>query len=256
MRPARSRVLATSCRVAIAGGHFAATVNGRAIPAYATATLLRGQTLHVGGARNAVWGYITVEHGFDPPLQLGSRSTHERSGIGGFEGRAVRDGDALPLASDWVRAAPERRLSVFPDRRGPIRVVMGPQQEYFTPEAVGSFLSAEFHVSSKMDRLGYRLDGPALAHAGDYNIISDGLVAGCIQVPGSGAPIVLMRDAQLPGGYPKIATVISADLGRLAQMRPGAPVRFQAISVADAHVLRRAFLARITSAEAQIGEAT
>ena len=249
------RLQATSCRIAIGGGHFAAFVDDRPIPAYTTATLLRGQTLRVGGARDAVWGYIAVSGGFEAAMQLGSHSTHARSGIGGFMGRAVQEGDELPLASDWVQAAPERKLTSFPDRRGPVRVVMGPQQDFFTDEAIGLFLAADYQVTNQMDRLGYRLEGPALAHTDDYNIISDGLVAGCIQVPGSRAPIVLMRDAQPPGGYPKIATVISVDFGRLAQMRPGMHLRFKAVSVEHAHVLRQIQLAGTAATRAGIVEA-
>ncbi len=248
------KVAATSCRIAVTGGHFAVSVDNCPIPPFTTATLLRGQTLQVGGSRDAVWGYIAVTDGFNLPLQLGSHATHARSGIGGFDGRAVAEGDALELASDWVRAAPERRLMSLPDRRGPIRVVMGPQNEFFTDTAVNEFLSAEYNTTYQMDRLGYRLDGPVLAHSAGFNIISDGLVAGCIQVPGSGAPIVLMRDAQPPGGYPKIATVVSADLGRLAQMRPGTRLRFKAVDVGYAHTLRANFLAGMTARHDSITE--
>lgn len=237
------RLAATSCRIAVAGGFFAVTVAGRPIRPYTTATVLRGQTVRVGASRDAVWGYVAVSNGFDVPLQLGSRSTHARSGIGGLHGRAVRTGDILPLAHDTVHAAPERRLAALPDRRGFLRVVLGPQHDLFTPESLEVFLAGAYTVSNQMDRLGYRLEGPVLQHTHDHNIISDGLVAGCIQVPGSGVPIVLMRDAQLPGGYPKIATVIGADLGRLAQARPGTHVRFQSVSVAQAQAAHASFLA-------------
>jgi 5-oxoprolinase (ATP-hydrolysing) subunit C len=248
------RLAATSCRVAVAGGRFTGFVDDRPIPAYTTATMTRGQTLRIGGAPDAVWGYLAVAGGFDLPLRLGSHSTHVRSGIGGFAGRFIREGDVLGLLNDRVHAEPERTLLPPALPAGPLRVVMGPQEDFFTPEAIATFLSAEYRTTHQMDRLGYRLDGPALEHAKGYNIISDGIVPGCIQVPGGGTPIVLLRDAQPPGGYPKIATLVSPDLGRLAQMRPGTPLRFTAIDIDQAHALRRQFVAGLAALRGMVGE--
>jgi allophanate hydrolase subunit 2 len=112
--------------------------------------------------------------------------------------------------------------------------MLGPQDDLFTPRALSTFLGETFTVSTMADRMGTRLTGPRLAHAQGYNIVSDGIVTGHVQVPGDGQPIVLMRDRQTTGGYPKIATVISADLARFAQLPPGAPVRFRAVSRAEA----------------------
>ncbi len=246
------RLAATSCRIAVAGGRFTCFVDDVPIPALTTTTMIRGQVLRIGGAPDAVWGYVAVAQGFAPAAQLGSHSTHARSGIGGFAGRALREGDVLPLASDWVRAEPERMLPSPAAMTGPLRVVLGPQLDFFTADAVAIFLSAEYRTTHQMDRLGYRLGGPTLEHAKGYNIISDGLVPGCIQVPGSGAPIVLLRDAQPPGGYPKIATLITADLGRLTQMRPGTALRFEAVEIDRAHALRHDFLARIAALRDQV----
>jgi allophanate hydrolase subunit 2 len=125
-----------------------------------------------------------------------------------------------------------RRLAAtIGEEDGPIRIVPGPQDDLFTPAGVETFLSSEFVVSPLSDRMGVRLQGPRIAHATGYNIVSDGVVAGHVQIPGDGQPIVLMRDRQTTGGYPKIATVISADLDRFAQMRPGTAVRFRAVDV-------------------------
>src|SRR3712207_8047581 len=107
--------------------------------------------------------------------------------------------------------------------------MLGPQDDYFTPESIHLFLESEFTISPQADRMGFQLTGPKLEHAKGFNIVSDGIVDGHIQVPGSGQPIVLMRDRQTAGGYPKIATIISADLARFAQMRPGSKVRFRAV---------------------------
>jgi allophanate hydrolase subunit 2 len=119
---------------------------------------------------------------------------------------------------------------VVPEESNLIRVMLGPQDDYFTPETISLLLESEFTISPQADRMGFQLTGPKLEHAKGFNIVSDGIVDGHIQVPGSGQPIVLMRDRQTTGGYPKIATVISADLGRFAQARPGTKVRFKAVS--------------------------
>jgi len=248
---------ATSCRVAVTGGRFSLFVDDEPMPAFTTITLTRGQTLRIGGAPDAVWGYLAVAGGFDLPPQLGSLATHCRSGIGGIDGRPVQAGDALPLTAEWVRAETERSLREPPmPHDAPLRVVLGPQDDYFTPDALVTFLSADYSVTHQMDRLGYRLSGPLLAHAKGWNIISDGYVAGSIQVPGSGEPIVLLADAQPPGGYPKIATIITADLARLAQSRPGRTVRFEAVGIEAAQRLRREFVDRLATLKDGIAEVT
>jgi biotin-dependent carboxylase-like uncharacterized protein len=249
-------VAATSCRVAVSGGRFPIFVDDEPAPAFTTITLTRGQALRIGGAPDAVWGYLAVSGGFDLPRQLGSLSTHCRSGVGGLGGRTIHAGDILPLVSEWVRAEPERGLREPPlPHEAPLRVTLGPQDDYFAPAAIETFLSVEYKVTHQMDRLGYRLEGPALSHAKGYNIISDGYVPGAIQVPGGGEPIVLLQDAQPPGGYPKIATIISADLARLAQCRPGRGVRFEPIGIETAQRLRREFVGRLAAIAERISEA-
>jgi len=121
----------------------------------------------------------------------------------------------------------------------PIRVVLGPQQEYFTAEAVAALLGSEFRVSPNADRMGMRLDGPRLRHRHGWDIVSDAIATGAIQVPGSGQPILLLADHQTTGGYPKIATVVSADLPVVGRRRPGDALRFVAITVETAEALCR-----------------
>ncbi len=145
----------------------------------------------------------------------------------------------LKLALVDVRSeyALPRALDLALDQ--PIRVVLGPQTDYFTDDAVKTFLSSDYTVSPQADRMGYRLEGPPLAHAKGYHIVSDGIVPGAIQVPGSGLPIVLMVDNQTTGGYPKIATVISADIPVVGRRKPGRTIRFVAVDVHEAELLRR-----------------
>ena len=117
--------------------------------------------------------------------------------------------------------------------------MLGPQDDYFTPEGIETFLSSPYLVSREADRMGYRLNGPRIAHARGYNIVSDGIVSGAVQVPGAGKPIVMMADRQTTGGYPKLATVLSADLRLVAQRRAGEAIRFTAVSVAEANAVAR-----------------
>lgn len=238
-------VEASSCRVAITGGAFAATADGMPLAPFSSTVLRRGQALRIGGGANRVWGYLAIAGGFDVPLTFGSRSTHVRTGIGGFEGRSIRPGDAIPLRLDVAPNEPERLGFPADDDDGPIRLILGPQEDYFDERSRALFLSDTYQMTWQQDRMAYRLEGPTLRHQIGYNIISDGVVPGCIQVLGTGLPIVLMRDAGTVGGYPKFGTIIEADLGRLAQKRPGSLVRFTAVSVVEAQEARRRFLARL-----------
>jgi 5-oxoprolinase (ATP-hydrolysing) subunit C len=238
-------VEASSCRVAVTGGEFNVTVDGNPFPPYSSRVLKRGQLLRIGGGTRRVWGYLGVAGGFDLPLEFGSRSTHVRTGIGGLAGRAIRAGDAVLLRADRASDEPGHSMVPPPEPEGPVRLVLGPQEDYFDSQSLSLFLSAEYEVTWQQDRAAYRLQGPPLRHAKGYNIISDGVVPGCIQIIGTGLPLVLMSDVGTVGGYPKIATIITADLGRMAQKWPGSMVRFAAIDVAEAHAIRRRFLAQL-----------
>ncbi len=233
-------------RIAVAGGGFAVSVDGRPVPPLTSTILRPGQVLALGGAPDAVWGYLAVAGGIGVAREFGSRSTHPRSGVGGLEGRLLRAGDRLPLGPAAPPSGPERLLPLEPRRPGaPVRVVLGPQDDHFPDEAIARLLAEPYRVTARGDRMAYCLEGPPLRHAGGFNIVSDGLLPGSIQVPGSGQPIVMLMDAQTTGGYPKIATVVSADLGRLAQRRPGEPVRFRAVGREDAQALRREHVHRL-----------
>jgi allophanate hydrolase len=236
-------VLADSVRIAIVGGDadIAIGSNARVVPAGRSVRLVRGDVFRVRGFGDSVCAYLAIEGGPDIAPLLGSASTYVRSGIGGFHGRVLRPGDRVPLALAAVDVHDEHALSRPVDLalEQPVRVVLGPQRDYFTDDAVATLLSADYVISNQADRMGYRLEGPALAHAKGYNIVSDGTVVGAVQVPGSGQPIVLMVDNQTTGGYPKIATVISADIPVLGRRKPGRRIRFVAVDVPTAQRLRR-----------------
>lgn len=237
-------VLAASVRVALVGGTGGLIVGGGdagAIPPGQSVRLRQGSRLRCGALGDVGCAYLAVEGGFAVPPQLGSASTYVRNRIGGLRGDALQPGDVLPVHAGDAARRPERALAqpLAAMLDAPIRVVLGPQEDDFTKDAIETLLSAPYTISPQSDRMGFRLHGPKLAHARGFNIVSDGIVAGSIQVPGSGEPIVLLADAQTTGGYPKIATVISADLPLIGRRRPGANVRFTAVSQEQGEAARR-----------------
>ena len=236
-------VAADTVRVALAGvgANLAIGAEKARISAGQSVTLPRGAVIEVVAGQSAST-YLAVEGGVAVPRVLGSTSTYIRAAIGGLDGRALRRGDFVPLAIACASERAELRLPLplTPTGDQPIRVVFGPQQEYFTEEAVAAFLLAEFRISQSADRMGMRLDGPFLQHRGGWDIVSDAITTGAIQVPGSGQPILLLADHQTTGGYPKIATVISADLPVVGRRRPGDRLRFAAVTVEIAEELCRA----------------
>jgi len=240
-------------RLAIAGGPCRPILAaGRSIAGWRSVTLAAGETLRIGAVAVAACAYVAVAGGFDLPPLLGSLSTSARAGLGGLDGRVLRAGDLLPLRGAAI-AGPDRALRREPDYGdGPIRVVLGPQDDHFAPESLADFLSAPFTVSREADRMGLRLDGPLLRHALTYDIPSDGIVTGAIQVPGSGRAIILLPEHQTTGGYAKIATVISADLPRVGRMIPGQTLRFAAVTVEEAEAIARDRAARIAALAADL----
>ncbi|MPR11270.1 biotin-dependent carboxyltransferase family protein [Microvirga tunisiensis] len=215
--------------LALVGAGCALSIDGAPVDPQTSVVLKEGQSLEVGHPRTGTFAYLAVAGGFAVEPELGSLSFHLRSRLGGLKGAPLKAEDRLPCRPESQDREPMQLALDPPEESGPIRVMMGPQDDYFTPETIRMFLESEFAISPQADRMGFQLTGPRLEHAKGFNIVSDGIVDGHIQVPGSGQPIVLMRDRQTAGGYPKIATMISADLARFAQMRPGMSVRFTAV---------------------------
>jgi biotin-dependent carboxylase-like uncharacterized protein len=237
-------VAADTARVAIVGAGASLAIGDETVRVAAAGqsiTLSRGEVFRAVVGRQSVCCYLAVEGGIAVPLVLGSASTYVRAAIGGLHGRALQRDDVVPLATARAPERTELRLPEPPRATGdqPIRVILGPQREYFIEEAVTALLSAEFRVSKNSDRMGMRLDGPPLHHRRGWDIVSDAIATGSIQVPGSGQPIVLLADHQTTGGYPKIATVISADLPLVGRRRPGDMLRFASAEVEAAEKLCR-----------------
>ena len=169
---------------------------------------------------------------------FGSRSVNQRAGLGSPYPRPLQAGDEL--SAKTAGSAADQRIEL-PALSGPIRVTWGPQDDEFSDEAKALFIDSEWKISATSDRMGYRLEGAVITHLHGHNIVSDGTVRGSIQVPGNGSPIVLMPDRGTTGGYPKIATVISADFGRFAQTPAGTAFRFKAVSMKEAQAEAKKF---------------
>jgi biotin-dependent carboxylase-like uncharacterized protein len=248
------RCEAESARVAVAGGAFVLRHDGAPVPPWRSLTLRRGSVLTIGAAADAARGYLAVAGGFAVEPELGSASVHLRSGLGGA---AVARGQSLALRGEIATAGTELALdpALVPPRRTQIRVVLGPQDDYFAAAIIALFQSAEWRVTAEADRMGMKLSGPVLAHARGFDVLSDGIATGSIQVPGNGQPIVLLNDRQTTGGYPKIATAITADLPSLGQARPGDRLRFTAVDLAAASAAREAADGALERALGAIGPA-
>lgn len=221
--------------IAVTGGDLSPTLDGQPVPAYAALAVKAGQTLRFGAPKAGCRAYIAFAGGLDIPLVMGSRSTYMKAAIGGFEGRKLQKGDVLGLRAPVAGYANLHQRAIAPEFVPrpvyTLRVVLGPQDDAFSPEGVATFLGSEYTVTNEFDRMGCRMDGPAIQHKNGGDIISDGIAFGAIQVPGSGKPILMGADRQTTGGYTKIATVISADFRLLAQLKAGDKVRFEAVSV-------------------------
>lgn len=232
----RLRVGQGPLRLALTGNITASIVRQGGSPqelaAWSTATLDSGDCLTVGPV-NGGTAYLALSGGIAVASELGSRSTYLRAAIGGLHGRLPAAGDCLPCARLGQREYREYQAEPWTHDSGPLHVMLGPQATHFSEAALAELLGQPYTVTPESDRMGMRLSGPRLAHrsAAAADIVSDAVTPGAIQVPGNGQPIILLADCQTVGGYPKIATVISADLPRLGQCRPGEELRFAAVDL-------------------------
>jgi biotin-dependent carboxylase-like uncharacterized protein len=233
------KALGGPVRVAMSGATRGAEIAGRTVAWDTSVTIADGETLKLGMAQKGSFSYLAIRGGFRGEPMFGSFSVNARVGLGSPYPRPLQAGDELEVAS--ASSGPERRINLPAGPGGPIRLALGPQDDEFSEEALHLFLDSEWKISATSDRMGYRLEGPVIKHLHGHNIVSDGTVNGSIQVPGNGQPIVLMSDRGTSGGYPKIATVITADFGRFAQIPAGTDFRFKAISMEEAQLEARKF---------------
>jgi biotin-dependent carboxylase-like uncharacterized protein len=224
----------------------ATAASGTPVETMRSVLLHRGETVRIGSfARGAVL-YIAVEGGFDIAPTFGSVATDIRGGIGGWHARALIAGDRLPLRHMRVTDREEwqiKGLDLAPPAR--LRAIAGPQRDYFVESEVSAFFASPYTVGAGADRMGMRLDGRRIGSARGHDIASDGIAPGSIQILGNGQPVVLLADRQTTGGYPKIATVISADLPALGRLPIGARIGFEQVTIEAAQAARRALFAEI-----------
>lgn len=221
----------------ITGAQYQADLDGEPVYSYWRYTARKGQILRLNRALYGMYGYLCVQGGIDVPLVLGSRSTDLNAHFGGYQGRALQEGDELPLQSPQ---APLSSIGILPiPLTNVIHALPSSEFSAFTQAAQQQWWQGEWTLQSNSNRMGYRFLGEPLTLQKPLEMLSHAVQFGTIQVPPSGWPIILMADAQTTGGYPKIASVAQADLGRLAQVRLGSPIKFKAINALQAVSLRQ-----------------
>jgi antagonist of KipI len=234
--------------VAVTGARFDVTLDDRPVADGSAFEVRAGSRLRFGRRLRGSRAYVAISGGIATPDALGSRATHLPSRVGGLDGRALKTGDRLPLGSQEGQeeiSRAERRVRgrsaatsaaawTLPDGAATLRVLPGPQTHKFVPNALDVLQSGSYKVAGDSNRMGFRLTGPALEAADSADVISDATPLGVLQVPPSGQPILLMADRQTTGGYPRIATVISADISLAGQLGPGDTVAFATCSAREA----------------------
>jgi len=237
--PARFRVMGGSIRIAFAGADRDIFIDDRAVDRGMTLLAVDGELVSIRGARDGQYTYLSVQGGLHGRDETQTQP-EDLDGQGRRNSWVFRNDDRVAVLAA-AGGQPERRLRLARRSSFPIRIVLGPQLDYFSDEVVQAFLSGAWTVSHASNRMAYILDGPRVEFKKGFDIVSDGIVTGHIQVSGSGQPIAVLRDRGTIGGYPKIATIISSDIGRFAQTSVGRDIHFEAVSVVEAQVLARDF---------------
>ncbi len=230
--------------VAVTGAPAPCALDGVPVPMYRTVQVQPGQTLHIGSMKEGLRGYVSIAGGLQVPPVLGSRATDLKSGLGGLSGRSLREGDILSFSDgpEVCLACPP--LSLPPrDMPWTVRFLPGPQADCLR-DGMEALTASVWTVGSDSDRMGLRLRGTPLQGENQGSMITEGVTMGSLQLPPGGCPLLMMADHQATGGYPKIATVISADLTLCAQIRPGQSLRFQPVTLSDARSARGLLLTR------------
>jgi len=235
--------------IAVTGADISPNLNGKEIEMWVALKVSRGDILSFGTVKSGCRCYISVSGGLDVPVVMGSRSTYVRGKIGGYEGRILKAGDQINTGQKVGKCAilvklPENFIPIYKNEIT-VRVIPGPQDDYFTKEGIKTFISFEYCVTNEADRMGYRLDGPKITHINGADIVSDGITIGSIQIPGNGLPIIMMADRQTTGGYTKIATIITPDIDHVAQLKPGDKIRFKPITIEEAYEVYRQYILKL-----------
>jgi antagonist of KipI len=226
-------VFPTGAVIALAGSDFGPTLDGGPVPMWASLEVHAGQTLAFGPTRSGARCYLCVRGGISVPLFLRSASTHLLSGLGGLAGRALRKDDVLQIGPSTNSYRPRKlvcQIMEMLETRGALRVTPGPQSESFSDSSRHLFYTSRYRVSEESNRMGIRLEGPAIRENSGGEMVTEGVSLGAVQITAGGKPIILFVEQQTTGGYGKIANVISADLHRLGQLRPRDEIRFELLN--------------------------
>jgi len=223
--------------IAVTGGNLSPFLNNTLFPMWESVAIHTNDILQFKGVKSGCRAYIAVAGGIDAPMVMGSRSTYVAGKIGGIDGRPLAAGDRLNKGKGTGKAGVRVPSDLIPIYSSDIelRVILGPQDDYFS-EGIEKFFGSTFKVSTKSDRMGYRLEGDPIMHKDgvEKSIISEPSVPGGIQIPPDGQPIILLVE-QTVGGYTKIATVISPDIGKVGQAKPGDRIHFRQVEIQEAH---------------------
>jgi biotin-dependent carboxylase-like uncharacterized protein len=223
--------------IVITGGDLFPQVDNEPVPLWTSICLRKDQVLSFPRLRTGFRAYVAVRGGIEVPLLMNSRSTMVKAAFGGTGG-ALKSGDRLKIgekitgANIGVKALADRYIPKYSTQNN-LRVILGPQSDYFSSETLALFLNSEYTITSQSDRQGYRLTGPELRHLRSYNLITEAMWPGAVEIPGDGLPIILLADAQTTGGYPKIASVVSTDLDKLGQAKPSDKIRFKSVTLEE-----------------------
>lgn len=226
-----------SCAIALTGADFQPCINGMEIDMCRALYVKKGDLLSFKGQRNGNYCYAAFSGRLDIQPVLGSCSTYVKAGLGGFKGRKLLRGDAIAFKEHTAKLNNMRIRMAQPiktEKRQQLRVILGPQDDYFSKEAIDTFLRCEYKITNEFDRMGVRLNGEKIDTISGSDIISDGIALGSVQIPNHGQPIIMLADRQTAGGYTKIAAVIRSDIRRLAQTAVGSTVYFKKISLEQA----------------------
>ncbi|AKQ45169.1 KipI antagonist [Rufibacter radiotolerans] len=244
--------------ISLTGAAFTPKINGKTIACNRIVLVRKGALLEIGAAKKGCRGYLAVAGGLQVPLVMGSASTYLKAGIGGLNGKALMEGEVVPCLSlpstefpylEVLQKAAQKSSYAqafwYPSpmalskkqENQVIRVMKGPEYDWFTPGSQNAFWTQPFKVTAQSDRMGYRLEGPVLGLVQERELLSTAVTFGTVQVPAQGNPIVLLADHQTTGGYPRIAQVITADFPALAQLPPGQKIQWQEVTVGEAQTL-------------------
>jgi len=225
-------------QIAVTGGEIPIDINGHKASMWQTIEVQESDVISFGKTESGCRAYMSIKGGINTPQVLRSRSTYVRGGFGGIDGRQLRSGDIIKgfptISLERSYAFPEEFIPKYTDFHK-ICVVLGPQADMFTEKGIETFLTSEYTITSEADRMGYRLEGPNTEYRAKAEVISDPLLPGAMQIPPNGKPIVIMRDAQTTGGYPKIAAAITPDISLLGQAKPSDKIKFSKITTHEAH---------------------